>query len=308
MGSAKIKKGMNGLMNFTPLFYELAKEGAYGDTPIEGEDPKEVMAQFILTKEEEAQEARMEEQRKIYVDKFLKGSVLRQDWSLPYRLYIPEDMESGNKYPLVLFLHGGGEAGDDNERHILTSDGACIWVKKQIENGEQKCFVLAPQCPAVSEGIPSWGEEELLAVSKAIENVCEEYPVDTRRVYVTGFSMGGGGCIRMNYMYPDRFAAIISCCTAVCTNDNRSVNYKALYRTAKSFKNTRLWLFHSEDDNVVTPEVSRLLVKALTEQGMKRNEDFYYTEYPRELGYKHACWKFVYETKSLRDWMFMQKR
>ena len=248
-------------------------------------------------------EAVEKEARRLLADKFLSDSAQWNGLTLNYRLYVPNDLEPNQKYPLVMFLHGGGERGSDNEVQLLANDGAVIWVRDQEENPELKCFVLAPQSPA--EG-PGWLEHHLLTAAKALEDVMGRYPVDEHRLYLTGMSMGGAGCWRINYMFPDLFAAVVPVCSACGMDEEKNIDPQAVDVVAQAFLNKPLWLFHAADDAVVPCNTSRELAKALESKGKKQGEDFYFTEYPAECGYNHGSWGPAYRWTLMRRWLFQQ--
>jgi predicted peptidase len=123
--------------------------------------------------------------------------------SLPYLLYTPKDYEGFEKeFPLVLFLHGGGERGTDLD--LVKLHG----IPKKIEEGMELPFiVLSPQCP----GNTIW-ENELDALHALLEKIIEEYQVDKSRIYLTGLSMGGNGAWHLAADYPSKFAAVVPIC------------------------------------------------------------------------------------------------
>lgn len=298
--------------DYRPLPDELNHGCGFGtpDLPLEGYAPPEGFGPppGMEPPPEMLEMMRQDEQRKHsrlpLAKLFQSGSATWEDLTLPYRLYVPEHLAEGKQYPLVLFLHGGGERGDDNEAQLIANDGAIVWVRDQIEGTGEACFVLAAQCP--QDG-PGWLEPHLLAASQALDNVIAAYPIDESRLYLTGMSMGGGGCWRMNYMFPERFAAVVPMCSA-CGLDKtgKEIDNNAIQAIAESFLSKPLWLFHAADDFVVTPETTRSLAKALEERGLVRGRDFFYTEYPAECGYNHGCWNPAYEWKLMRQWLFQQ--
>ncbi len=116
-----------------------------------------------------------------------------------YLLYLPIDYEKENKlWPLILFLHGAGERGEDLK--IIKRKG----IPKIVEEVTVFPFItISPQCPKESW----WGEfsEEIITL---IDEVISTYRVDERKVYLTGLSMGGYGVWLLSALYPDRFTAI----------------------------------------------------------------------------------------------------
>lgn len=239
------------------------------------------------------------EERRPLAEQFQEGTATYHGLTMPFRLYVPKDLEPGRKYPLVLFLHGGGERGDDNISQLLAYDGALVWTRQA-----EPCFVLAPQCP---EGEPGWMEKHCLVARTAMSQVMEAYPIDPERLYLTGMSMGGGGCWRMNYMFPELFAAIVSVCAAACIHNRDEIIPEAIEAVADAFIGKNLWLFHAADDFVVTPESTRSLVAALERRGRRKGVDFFYTKYPKEMNLGHGSWEPAYEDTIMCRWVLAQR-
>lgn len=231
-----------------------------------------------------------------YKDEFIR---------IPYRLFIPK-IESGEKYPLVLFLHGAGERGDDNVKQIITNEGATTWVNDEFQQ-KHPCFVLAPQCPEHGYWGSSFRIYEkpeklmpnslLLTIKIIIEGLQQEFPIDPDRIYITGLSMGGFGTVSLLMAYPESFAAGV----VVCGGGNPNQLHKIVH--------VPIWFFHAEDDNVVSVEYSRILVKNLQELG----GEVKYTEYP--TGYlaslnlsPHASWVLAYSNNEMKEWLFSKTR
>lgn len=238
------------------------------------------------------------EARRPLAEQFKEGTATFDGLTMPYRLYVPENLIPGERYPLVLFLHGGGERGTDNISQLLAYEGALVWTRQA-----EKCFVLAPQCP---DGEPGWLEKHCLTAMQALEDIMKAHPVDRDRLYLTGMSMGGGGCWRMNYMFPTLFAAIVPICSAACIRGRDVIIPEAIEAVAEAFAGKNLWLYHAADDFVVTPESTRSLVKALERRGKKKGVDFFYTEYPGERNLGHGSWEPAYEDTLMCRWVLSQ--
>ena len=289
-----------------PLPHCLSHGCGYGtsDLPPEGFQPEAMPKPSPAMLKMMEADALKKEARKPIAELFQAGSVTHDGYTLPYRLYVPEYPEAGRVYPMVVFLHGGGERGCDNVSHILANDGAAVWVRDQMEGTGEACLVLAAQCPAKG---PGWLEPALLTLADAINAIMENYPVDPNRIYLTGMSMGGGGCWRMNYMFPDLFAAVVPICSACGLDEaGKEIDPDAINAAAEAFAGKPLWVFHAADDVVVPPETSRSLVRALEAKGKQRGVDFFYTEYPAECGYNHGSWNPAYEWSLMRQWLFRQ--
>ena len=215
--------------------------------------------------------------------------------SLLYNMLFPENFNCGNtkKYPLVLFLHGAGERGNDNEVQI-------IHIKNLFLNKANKekyaCFVIAPQCPKEKKWAEiNWKRENSIMPQNQsismemtiglIDSLTKIYPVDTKRIYITGLSMGGFGTWDAIARYPEKFAAAIPICGGGDAN------------TATLIKDIPIWAFHGDIDKVVNVSQSRNMVDALKKAGGKP----IYTEY-KEVG--HNSWVNAYKETNLLEWMF----
>ena len=122
--------------------------------------------------------------------------------SLEYLLYLPPDYDKQESWPLMVFLHGAGERGNDLNK--LKVHGP----PKLVETGKDLPFVIvSPQCPA-DQWWPGL-EREVIAL---VDEMIDKYKIDTSRVYLTGLSMGGFGTWSIGCSYPQRFAAMVPIC------------------------------------------------------------------------------------------------
>ena len=218
--------------------------------------------------------------------------------TLPYLLHVPENLEPGKKYPLVLFFHGAGERGDDNTAQLRWG----VWVfTKKANLDAYPAFVLAPQCPkgkqwvdmpwATPSGVRPPKPSASLALALAIlDKVCAEQPIDTDRIYVAGLSMGGYATWDCITRFPDKFAAAVAVCGG---GDEHTV-------TADVAK-VPVWAFASDDDPVVPVNRSRGMIAAMKAAGGNPH----YTEYH---GYNHASWGPAFNERHLAEWLFAQVR
>jgi len=203
---------------------------------------------------------------------------------MPYRVYIPENYDPAKHYPLVLYLHGLGECGDDNRAQ--TSKNSVMQTLLEPENrAAYPCVVLAPQCP---EG--EWWSGLLPALMGLLEHAKSAYAIDANRVYITGLSMGGFGAWAMLTEYPAYFAAAVPVCGGGDPDD------------AAIFKHVPIWVFHGAKDTTVRPGASREMAKAMVHAGAR---DVRYTEYPDAA---HNSWERAYREHDLFPWMFAQRR
>lgn len=194
-----------------------------------------------------------------------------------YLVYLPEDYEQKEKWPLLLFLHGSGERGDNLD--LVTIHGP----PKLIKNGKKFPFiVISPQCPKGQ----LWQPIELTAL---LDDVEKRYRVDKDRVYVTGLSMGGFGTWALAAHTPYRFAAL----APICGGGEKF--------WVKKIKHVPIWVFHGAKDKGVPIERSSSLVDVLK----KANADVTFTIYP-DAG--HDSWTESYNNPKLYEWFLQQKR
>lgn len=193
--------------------------------------------------------------------------------NLKYLLYLPENYEeSKESFPLMLFLHGAGERGDNLAR--VKRHGP----PKLVEKGKKFPFiVISPQCPQ-----RSWWNSDSL--SKLLDEVVKQYRVDQNRIYVTGLSMGGYGTWALAAKYPDRFAAI----APICGGGNT--------KSAEKLKSIPIWVFHGAKDSVVKVRLSEVMVEAIKKAGSKNIK---FTVYPNA---NHDSWTKTYDNPELYKW------
>ena len=216
---------------------------------------------------------------------------------LRYRLLAPPTLELGKKYPLVVFLHGAAERGDDNVTQL--KHGAPAFAKPEARE-KFPAFVFAPQCPKDKKWVETvWSGTKGTApadpgpmetcVLAAVESLLNEFPIDRDRVYVTGISMGGFATWDLVTRYPDRFAAAVP----VCGGGDRE--------KASVAKRVPVWAFHGLEDKVVVPARSQEMIAGVRAAGGKA----VLTEYP---GVAHDSWTFAFSEPNLLPWIFAQYR
>ena len=120
--------------------------------------------------------------------------------TVKYRLLAPRGVGSGKRFPLVVFLHGSGDRGDDNRAQL--SILPALMCRPEYRE-RYPCFLVAPQCPEAME----W-KDQLSDVIDIVENLLRSRPIERDRVYLTGFSMGGFGAWALAAERPDLFAAV----------------------------------------------------------------------------------------------------
>jgi predicted peptidase len=205
--------------------------------------------------------------------------VVTREVACPYLLYLPKDYgKDDRRWPLMLFLHGAGERGEDLKAVKVHGP------PKLIDQGKEFPFiVLSPQCPA-----DSWWDSDVLHA--LLTDIIAKYRVDEHRVYCTGLSMGGYGTWDLAIKYPKLFAAIAPICggagsgPAVC-----------------KIKDVPVWTFHGDKDTTVPMAETEYLVKRLKECG----GNVKFTVYP---GVGHDSWVKAYNDQALYEWFLSQRR
>lgn len=206
------------------------------------------------------------------VDQFEMRSQTRDGFTMPYRLFVPENYDPDVAYPLVLVLHGAGERGTDNERHIRPHRLATSWADP-VNQAEYPAFVVAPQVPpggrwtADQDPVQSAFNNEELTTLAILDSLETEFNIDPDRVYVTGLSLGGHGTWDFISRLPSRFAAAIPM---------SGIGYAS---QAENLLHIPIWAFHGESDTVVRASGSRSPIFAMENLG----RDVIYTECKRSL-------------------------
>ncbi len=197
--------------------------------------------------------------------------------SLDYLLYLPVEYDRKGSWPLMLFLHGAGERGDN--LNLVKTHGP----PKLIEEGRDFPFIVAsPQCPRGQ----TWRPYELSAL---VDDLVEHYKVDRDRIYVTGLSMGGTGTWALAAYSPNRFAALVP---ISCTGDSAS---------ARRLANVPIWMFNGAKDPGVPVSAARDTVDGLK----RRGSAIRFTVYPNA---GHDAWTATYKNPELYTWLLSQRR
>jgi predicted peptidase len=206
---------------------------------------------------------------------------------LPYRAFLPKDCDSTPSdaiQPLIIFLHGVGERGED-----LARISECGLTRKLARGDEVPFVVVAPQCPLNQD----WSMI-LPALDSLVEHVLAQFHVDPNRVYLTGLSMGGFGVWALATEYPHRFAAAVP----ICGGGRRLLDFP---NRLKNIVHLPVWCFHGDQDDVVPVGESLKLVDALKELG----GDVRCTIYP---GVGHDSWTQTYDNPELYKWLLQHIR
>jgi len=197
-----------------------------------------------------------------------------------YVCNLPKDYDSSKKYPLVIFLHGAGERGDDLD--VAVRHGFMRAVRE--EDKDYPFIFIAPQCPKDKY----WGcyTESLLAF---IDHICEAYPVDLDRVYLTGLSMGGTGTWMLAMADPDRFAAIAPVCGS------------GIVWNGKIISKIPILVYHGDCDTTVPIQESMNMITAVNKHGGNAQIRVLY-------GVAHNAWDCAYGGDDLVNWFLSHKR
>ncbi len=224
---------------------------------------------------------------------------------MPYRLLLPENYNPTKNYPLILFLHGAGERGDNNELQLV--HGAGLFLRDSIRKN-YPAIVVFPQCSASSywsnvqfkidsvtkkrimqfsvNGEPTIAMKLLIGL---LQKLAHDHKLDKRRIYVGGLSMGGMGSFELVSRQPKLFAAAFP----ICGGANPEI--------AKKLKQPAWWIFHGLKDNVVDPEFSKQMAAALEKVGA----DVKLTLYPEA---NHNSWDLAFAEKNLLSWLFSKTK
>jgi predicted esterase len=197
-----------------------------------------------------------------------------------YLLYLPDGYSSDTlrKWPLLMFLHGSGESGDDLAKLKVYGP------PQLIEKGKKLPFiVVSPQAEDAETGFQAERLKELL------EDLKKRYRVDEDRVYLTGLSMGGFATWELAEKHPEEFAAIAPLCSGGDTSK------------AWQLRHMSVWCFHGAKDDAVPLAASQQMVDAIR----KYNPSVRFTIYPNA---NHNCWDVTYNNDSLYNWFLSQHR
>jgi len=195
-----------------------------------------------------------------------------------YLLYLPDgyQQDSSKSWPLMIFLHGSGERGNDLEKIKVHGP------PKLIEQGKKFPFIVVS--PQADQG--GWDARELYNLLQECKHA---YRVDPDRVYLTGLSMGGFGTWDLAIKHPEEFAAIVP----ICGGGDTAEIWK--------LRNMPVWCFHGAKDSSVPIAMEQKMIRAL----QNYNPSVRFTVYP-EAG--HDSWTATYNNDSLYQWLLLQKK
>jgi predicted peptidase len=218
--------------------------------------------------------------------------------ALPYRLFVPAGSAAQNPCGLLLFLHGAGERGIDNQAQL--KNDALAWVAPEAQAGHPT-IVVYPQCPSGMQWVEApWVDgsyslaktaisKPMTAVMALLASLQKELPVDANRLLVTGPSMGGFGVFDILARNPGMFAGAL----ALCGGGDPS--------QAAAIRALPLWVFHGDSDPAVPVRGSRQMVRALRAAGGSPR----YTEIE---GGGHNMWNIAYQNMEVLHWLLAQSK
>lgn len=212
---------------------------------------------------------------------------------MPYLLFVPSGYDQQKKYPLVLWLHGGGSRGNDPKVQLTYGEQHGFGFLVRSDNQSRyPGFVLAPQCPLNKV----WGDPgasnptaEMKLVLEILSQLQTNYSIDPARLYVMGMSLGGYGAWDIIARRPGMFAAAVPICGGGAPSK------------AAMITGTAVWAFHGDRDQSVDVGESRRMIAALKKAGGNPK----YTEY-KDVG--HNSWERAFAEPDLLPWLFAQKR
>ncbi len=235
---------------------------------------------------------------------YQKCKFIQNGDTLPYRILLPENFDASKTYPLIVFLHGRGESGNDNEKQLI--NGGALFLKEENRKN-YPAIVVFPQNPVStywsnvqtvmndkgkrSFYFVSGGEASpsMKGVQALVQNLFVQYKLKKDQIYVMGLSMGGMGCFELVSRMPQTFAAAIP----ICGGANPSI--------APVLKTTAWWVFHGAKDDVVLPRYSEEMVKAMKKNGVSVK----FTLYPTA---NHNSWDAAFSEPDLLKWLFKKKK
>lgn len=235
---------------------------------------------------------------------FLDRTVIVKNQVYRYQVFLPSHWDKKQKWPVILFLHGYGERGDNG---LLETD---IGLPRAIRERDKAMpfVVVMPQCPA---GEHVFTDPDIEAVALAeLKQSTKEFHGDPDRTYLTGLSMGGYATWNIAARHPGIFAAYVPVCGGVQPNHDHPQLKSSLLadpsihdpyaEIALRIGKTPVWIFHGDTDPSVPVEESRKMAEALRAAG----GDVKYTEYPSVA---HDSWVKAYAEPELVPWLLQQR-
>ncbi len=219
-----------------------------------------------------------------------------------YRVYVPKDRKDGEKLPVMLYLHGSEERGDDNEGQL---SGPAPIILANPDNF--RFIIVFPQCPIGR----IWDKEMIESAIAELDQTVKDLNGDATRLYLAGFSLGGYGTWTAGAMYPDKFAALVSMSGRLLPRPEERKNVAPeilvladasdpFVAFAGKLCKKPIWIFHGTDDPIVPVKNSRQMAKALIDVG---NENARYTELENT---GHVSLNAAFSNPELFNWLAEQ--
>jgi predicted peptidase len=232
---------------------------------------------------------------------FLNRSVRVGNATYRYQVYVPADWSKAKRWPVILFLHGAGERGEDGL--IQTEVGIGTAIRRHPDR--VPAIVVMPQCrPGLWWSMPDMEAQAMAALDRS----AKEFNGDPDRLYLTGLSMGGYGTWSIARDYPNRFAGFAPICGGIRPPEGaripaglRPLPEEPYAATSAKVGRAPVWIFHGGADPVVPPAESRRMNEALKTAGATVK----YTEYE---GVGHNSWDRAYGEPEFFRWLLAQKR
>jgi predicted peptidase len=213
---------------------------------------------------------------------FINAKVEADGKSMPYVVWVPRSYTDRQEWPVILFLHGAGERGEDGFAQVRQGIGEQVW-----EHPERfPCLVVMPQAPRSGW----WGKPWTDLALKALDAVVKKYRGDEDRLSLTGLSIGGFGCFSIAAAHPKRFAAVMP----ICGGGNPS-------EMALALKDVTMWVVHGDADRAVPVKQSRDMVEAIKAAGGTK------IQYTELAGVDHNSWDQTYAKPEVIAWLLAQK-
>lgn len=220
---------------------------------------------------------------------FLYRTLTMDGETYAYSVFVPPNYTPEQAWPVILFLHGAGERGDDGLLQTEVGIGTALrrnWRRIPA-------IVVMPQCRPNQMWIGAMGRMAL----RCVEEVSREYRCDPDRFYLTGLSLGGHGTWHLAAQLADRLAAIVPICGFAELEQNTGL----ADRLAPRLAGLPIWCTHGAKDKAVPVERSREMVEAIRRAG----GHVIYKEYE---GLGHNVWDTTYSDPNLWQWLFSQRR
>lgn len=202
---------------------------------------------------------------------------VKKEQRISYTLDYPENAKG--KVPLLVFLHGSGERGNDLE---LVKAHSPFTYKNLFP---EPVAILAPQCPK-----EVWWDTE--AVYYLIKEIQQKYQIDDSRIMLTGLSMGGWGTLKLAMEHPELFSAVVPVCAPI----DRVMKVRV-----SQYKDLPMKIFHGGNDDIVSPMNSIEIYQEIK----KVNKNVELTIFPDD---NHNSWDSTYSNPKLYEWMLAQKK